>query len=88
MKNQFKFAYIFFFSAFCAFISSHDLESAIQSKERSLKNMARDEYRNPYETLKFFEINLSNCLNLLEFSPIKLAGNIPVSDKTEYLPPM
>tara|TARA_X000001036_G_scaffold423627_1_gene447771 strand:+ start:26 stop:808 length:783 start_codon:yes stop_codon:yes gene_type:complete len=67
MKNQFKFAYIFFFSAFCAFISSHDLESAIQSKERSLKNMARDEYRNPHQTLGFFEIKPD--MNVIELSP-------------------
>ena len=35
-----------------------------------------------------FKINLSNLLNLLLFKPINSAGNIPTSDKTEYLPPI
>ena len=36
----------------------------------------------------FFLINELNCLNLLLFNPIRLHGNIPTSDKTEYLPPI
>jgi len=47
--------------------SSHDLKAAIESHGRSTKNMARDEYRNPYETLSFFEIK-SN-MKVIELSP-------------------
>ena len=36
----------------------------------------------------FFLIKELNCLNFLQFNPNKLAGNIPTSDKTEYLPPI
>ena len=35
-----------------------------------------------------FFIRLFNCLNFFESSPINSAGNIPTSDKTEYLPPI
>ena len=35
-----------------------------------------------------FFIKLFSCLNSLTFRPINSAGSIPVSDKTEYLPPM
>ena len=35
----------------------------------------------------FLIIELS-CLNLFTFKPIKSAGSIPTSDKTEYLPPI
>ena len=34
------------------------------------------------------ESEIGNCLNFLIFKPINSAGNIPTSDKTEYLPPM
>jgi predicted methyltransferase len=67
MKNKFIFVHILSLFAFSALISSHDLESAIQSKERSIQNMARDEYRNPYETLSFFEIKPD--MNVVELSP-------------------
>ena len=35
-----------------------------------------------------FFIKLLNCLNLFGLRPINSAGNIPTSDKTEYLPPI
>ena len=35
---------------------THDLEAAIASNERTPSYASRDEYRNPYETLTFFEI--------------------------------
>ena len=35
-----------------------------------------------------FLIKLFNCLKLFDFKPINSAGNIPTSDKTEYLPPI
>ena len=54
----------------CSFIThvfSHDLDGAINSSDRSSKNIVRDEYRNPYETLSFFEIE-SN-MKVVELSP-------------------
>ena len=54
----------------CSFIThvfSHDLDGAINSSDRSSKNIVRDEYRNPYETLSFFEIK-SN-MKVVELSP-------------------
>ena len=35
-----------------------------------------------------FFTKLLNLLNLFSFNPINSAGNIPTSDKTEYLPPI
>ena len=46
---------------------SHDLEAAINSNDRDSKNINRDEYRNPYETLSFFGIK-SN-MKVVELSP-------------------
>ena len=47
--------------------SSHSLEDAIKSKDRSSKNVMRDRYRNPYETLSFFEIEQN--MKVVELSP-------------------
>ena len=49
------------------FTSAHSLEDAINSQDRSPKNVARDQYRNPIETLKFFQIK-SN-MTVIELSP-------------------
>ena len=46
---------------------SHDLEAAIKSSDRDSKNITRDEYRHPYETLSFFGIE-SN-MRVVELSP-------------------
>lgn len=46
---------------------SHDLEAAINSDDRDSKNINRDKYRNPYETLSFFGIQ-SN-MKVVELSP-------------------
>ena len=46
---------------------SHDLEAAINSSDRDSKNITRDEYRHPYETLSFFGIE-SN-MRVVELSP-------------------
>ena len=35
---------------------AHDLEGAINSSDRTEKNVLRDKYRNPYETISFFGI--------------------------------
>ena len=64
MKNLLS---IVIFCSFTSHIFSHDLESAINSSDRSSKNIVRDEYRNPYETLSFFEIK-SN-MKVVELSP-------------------
>src|SRR6056300_485109 len=47
--------------------SAHDLIAAIQSEDRSPKNIARDEYRNPAETLTFFQIKPD--MRVVELSP-------------------
>ena len=44
-----------FLFSFSSFSSAHDLMAAIQSEDRSPKNILRDEYRNPAETLTFFK---------------------------------
>ena len=46
---------------------SHDLEAAIASDARSPKNVERDKYRNPYETLNFFQIKPN--MKVVELSP-------------------
>ena len=46
---------------------SHDLEAAIASDARSSKNVERDKYRNPYETLTFFQIKPN--MKVVELSP-------------------
>ena len=70
MKNHKTFTYILFLNAILFLIpysSSHSLEDAIKSKDRSLKNVMRDRYRNPYETLSFFEIEQN--MKVVELSP-------------------
>ena len=70
MKNHKTFAYILFLNAILFLIpysSSHSLEDAIKSKDRSSKNVMRDRYRNPYETLSFFEIEQN--MKVVELSP-------------------
>ena len=46
---------------------SHSLEAAIVSDARSPKNVERDKYRNPYETLSFFQIK--PYMKVVELSP-------------------
>lgn len=46
---------------------SHSLEAAIVSDARSPKNVERDKYRNPYETLTFFQIKPH--MKVVELSP-------------------
>ena len=57
---------IFLFS-FSSFSTAHDLMAAIQSEDRSPKNIARDEYRNPAKTLTFFQIKPD--MKVVELSP-------------------
>ena len=49
------------------FINSHDLESAISSSDRTEAYKLRDKYRNPYETINFFEIKPG--MTVVELSP-------------------
>ena len=70
MKNHKTFTYILFLNAILFLIpysSSHSLEDAIKSKDRSSKNVMRDRYRNPYDTLSFFEIEQN--MKVVELSP-------------------
>ena len=56
-----------FLFSFSSFSSAHDLMAAIQSEDRSPKNIARDEYRNPAKTLTFFQIKPD--MKVVELSP-------------------
>ena len=56
-----------FLFSFSSFISAHDLMAAIQSEDRSSKNVVRDEFRNPAETLTFFQIKPD--MRVVELSP-------------------
>ena len=46
-------AFVFLMS-FLPTLNSHDLEAAISSEQRSVKNVSRDSSRHPYETLLLF----------------------------------
>tara|TARA_B100001989_G_scaffold58850_1_gene39207 strand:+ start:109 stop:903 length:795 start_codon:yes stop_codon:yes gene_type:complete len=52
---------------FSPYGQAHNLETAISSDDRSPKNILRDKYRNPYETLSFFEIKQN--MTVVELSP-------------------
>jgi predicted methyltransferase len=56
-----------FLFSFSSISSAHDLMAAIQSEDRSPKNIARDEYRNPAKTLTFFQIQPD--MRVVELSP-------------------
>ena len=69
-KNKFyiKVLSLFIFGlAYNSSLFSHNLEEAVESMDRDPKNVSRDIYRNPYETLSFFEIK-SN-MKIIELSP-------------------
>ena len=46
---------------------AHDLKGAIASEDRTPKNVTRDVYRHPYETLEFFGIKQD--MTVIELSP-------------------
>ena len=56
-----------FLFSFSSISSAHDLMAAIQSGDRSPKNITRDEYRNPAKTLTFFQIQPD--MRVVELSP-------------------
>lgn len=50
-----------------SFLKAHDLQGAINSSDRTPKNVMRDKYRNPYETITFFKIETD--MTVVELSP-------------------
>ena len=67
MKNLFKLVSLLIFLSFPSIATSHNLQAAIDSEDRTPKNVIRDEFRNPYETLSFFEIKPH--MKVVELSP-------------------
>lgn len=67
MIKLLSFLYLSFLFSFSSISSAHDLLAAIQSEDRSPKNVLRDEYRNPFETLTFFQIKPE--MKVIELSP-------------------
>ncbi|MGY9042194.1 MAG: class I SAM-dependent methyltransferase [Alphaproteobacteria bacterium] len=62
------YCFIFIFILFSAqSLPAMTLEDSINHSERSAKNVLRDEYRNPLETLEFFEIKAN--MTVIELSP-------------------
>ena len=49
--------FIVLFSLLGEYSSAHNLKEFVNSTHRSEKNILRDQYRNPYETLPFFGLN-------------------------------
>ena len=49
------------------FLTGQTLENVVNGKHRSAKNKARDQYRNPIETLNFFGIK--NDMTVVELNP-------------------
>ena len=71
LKLHKNFSYKKFFILFILFfsfsLSSDPLQKAVNNEFRDLKNTSRDIYRNPYETLSFFELEPS--MTVVELSP-------------------
>jgi len=65
MKKLFLFLFLSFFIN--DFSSAHSLSESINSNHRDEKNILRDKYRNPYETLSFFRIQPE--MTVVELSP-------------------
>ena len=67
MKKIFL-SFIFVFTIFnLQNLTANTLKDSVNSMERSSKNIARDEFRNPLETLKFFGIE--SDMSVVELSP-------------------
>lgn len=68
MRNLFIFVFLFSLIFEAKTAESDDLLiSSIKNEKRSEKNIKRDKYRNPFETLTFFEIDRKK--KILEISP-------------------
>jgi len=65
VKLKILFAIILF--TFAALGSADELRKAVDSEDRSEKNIVRDEFRKPYETLSFFQ--LEPDMTIVELSP-------------------
>ena len=59
--------FIVLFSLLGEYSSAHNLKESVNSTHRSEKNVLRDQYRNPYETLSFFRIEPE--MTVVELSP-------------------
>ncbi|MDB0065817.1 methyltransferase domain-containing protein [Gammaproteobacteria bacterium] len=67
MKTIFNKIILMIFISSIPNLSAHDLQSAVNSKDRDPKNAARDSSRHPMETLSFFEIE--SDMTIIELSP-------------------
>ena len=67
MKNFLKLTLSFLLVLQVSQFFSHDLKGAIASEDRTPKNVQRDPFRNPYETLSFFGIE--SDMTVIELSP-------------------
>ena len=67
MKYINKIFLLLFITLSLAPLSAHDLKGAVASDDRTPKNMLRDSYRNPVETLSFFGIE--SDMVVIELSP-------------------
>ena len=67
MKKISKLITFIFLISFMPNASSHDLERAVSSDDRSSNNVIRDSSRHPYETLTFFDI--ISDMRIVELSP-------------------
>ena len=64
---KFKFLFTIVLLIFASVGLADELRDAVDSGDRSEKNVVRDEFRNPYETLSFFQ--LDPAMTILELSP-------------------
>lgn len=67
MKQTSTFFIALLFSAGITAADIDPVKQAVKSSQRTAQNVARDEYRHPYETLTFFEIK--NDMHVLEILP-------------------
>ena len=67
MKYLTKILFLFFLCFSINSIYSHDLKGAVESEDRTPKNVLRDPHRNPLETLTFFGIE--SDMVIVELSP-------------------
>ena len=64
---NYKSIFIFTICFLTSFLYADELKMAVESDERLVKNTARDEFRNPYETLSFFQLEPN--MTIIELSP-------------------
>jgi len=64
---KFKILFTIILFIFASLGSADELRNAVNSKDRSEKNIVRDEFRKPYETLSFFQLEPN--MTIVELSP-------------------